>query len=105
MIFNYPRETRTRNGLPATVFSFELFLLDKLVKGENIPKTLLTKIGLDLVLPVVEVNYPTLKDGACPNAKATRELTRNVRLVHRRTVPCAEFIPAQKGMVSLGGIR
>jgi len=29
---------------------------------------------------------------------------RNVRLVHRRTVPCAEF-PALKGRVSFGGIR
>ena len=30
---------------------------------------------------------------------------RNVRLIHRRTVPCAEFNPTLKGRVSLGGIR
>jgi len=30
---------------------------------------------------------------------------KNVRLVHRRTVSCAEFNPTLKGRVSLGGIR
>jgi len=90
MIFDYPRKTRTGNGLPATVFSFELFLRSKLVKGENIPKTLLTKMGSDPFLPVVEVeiNHEKItllyKSSDVPTVKAVLNLLQNINVATER---------------------
>jgi len=90
MIFDYPRKTRTGNGLPATVFSFELFLRNKLVKGENIPKALFTKMGSDFFLPVVEVEIGhekiTLlyKSSDVPTVKAALNLLQNMNMATER---------------------